>query len=525
MKPENDSTITGSTSKTDHKSSGAAFSKSGETVENPTSKNEWQDDKNFFPIVDDDDFAENDQRLDIKSASWTAPENNQDRSTASFTPLSKDKQAEAEREITRLAKLTKLEYEHERSNAAKRLSVRSSQLDRMIALAQSENKAKQGHELNLPEPKVWPEPVSGVDLLNDLSEAIGRYLVMTGHAANVTALWVVHTYLIDYFGISPRLAITSPEKGCGKTTLLDVLARLVMRPLSTTNVTPAAIFRIVDLKCPALLIDEADTFLADDNQLRGILNSGHRKGGEVIRTVGEDFEPRAFKTYAACAIAIIGKLPGTLADRSIPINLRRRRSDERVEEFRFDRTTSLDQLARKVARWAKDNAKGLRGADPDMPIGVFNRMADNWRPLLAIADAVGGEWPARARAAAQSFLATADDDQSARVILLSDIRDVLALRGNDRIASADLVSALIGLEERPWAEWKSGKAISANGLARLLAPFGIQPSTIRIGDETPKGYMVSQFEDAFARYLASGVEDFNRHNATSSISPRAADSR
>jgi putative DNA primase/helicase len=224
--------------------------------------------------------------------------------------------------------------------------------------------------------------------------------------------------------------------------------------------------------------------------------------GSVLRTIGDDFEPRSFSTYSACAIALIGKLPATLADRSVPIELRRRRSDEPIEPFRFDRIERLDQLARKTARWAADNGDRIRGADPDMPAGIFNRAADNWRPLLAIADAAGGEWPARARRAIQRTGAAAgDDEQSVRVLLLADIRVIFAERGADRMASAELVEALVAIEGRPWAEWKAGKPISANGLARALAPFRIKPDTIRMSDRTPKGYQLAHFQDAFDRYL------------------------
>src|SRR5262249_7888298 len=196
--------------------------------------------------------------------------------------------------------------------------------------------------------------------LRGLSAAIRRHVVMPDHVADAAAMWVVHTYIVDCFGISPRLAIRSPEKQCGKTTLLDVLSRLVWRALSTANATAAAIFRIVELQRPTLLIDEADTFLHENEELRGILNSGHRKGGTVIRTVGEDFQPRSFSTYSPCAIALIGRLAATLADRSIEIALRRRLSDERIEMFRVDRVGHLDELARKAARWAADNADRLR---------------------------------------------------------------------------------------------------------------------------------------------------------------------
>ena len=424
--------------------------------------------------------------------------------------------SDADGEISRLAKLGRLEYERERKDAAKRLNIRTAALDSLVAAERDQfgDGSKQGRALSLPEPEPWPEPVNGAELLGSLSAHIRQHVVMPDHAADTAALWVLHTYRLDCFGISPRLAITSPEKGCGKTTLLDVLSRLVMRPLFTANATASAIFRVVEMQQPALLIDEADTFLSENEELRGILNSGHRQGGSVIRTVGEDFEPRAFSTYSACAIALIGKLPATLTDRSVPIDLRRRRPDEAIEAFRFDRTGPLDQLARQAARWAADNADHVRGADPDMPASVFNRAADNWRPLLAIADAAGGEWPARARRAVQSVAATAgDDDQSARVTLLADIRGIFAERRTDRLASAELVEALVAVEGRPWAEWKAGKAITTNGLARLLAPFAIKPSTIRTSGGTPKGYQLAQFEDAFARYLpGEGIEPPHRHN-------------
>ncbi len=415
---------------------------------------------------------------------------------------------EDDNEIRRLAKLSLIEYERERKDAADRLNVRAPILDRLVAAERDEFRSdgKQGHALSLPEPEPWPEPVDGVELLGSLSSNIRRHIVMFDHTADSAALWVLHSYLLDCFGISPRLAITSPEKGCGKTTALDVVSRLVSRPLPTANASAAAIFRVVELIRPTLLIDEADTFLRENEELRGILNSGHRQGGSVIRTVGEEFEPRSFSTYSACAIALIGKLPATLADRSVSIELRRRRPDEPIEQFRFDRTEHLDQLARKAARWARDNADRVRSADPDMPDGVFNRAADNWRPLLVIADAVGGEWPARARRAVQCTSATATgDDQSARVLLLTDIRAIFAERKLDRLSSADLVMALVAIEGRPWAEWKAGKPISANGLARMLAPFGVGSATVRIGTGTPKGYLVAQFDDAFARYLPSKV--------------------
>ena len=251
---------------------------------------------------------------------------------------------------------------------------------------------------------------TGAALLDEIAATLKRYVVMDEQARHSTALWVVHSYLLDAFMISPRLAVRSPMKRCGKTTLLDVLGWLVMRALPTANVSAAAVFRVVEGYRPCLLVDEADTFLAGADDLRGVLNSGHRRGGSVLRTVGDDHEPRAFATYAAVAIGIIGTLPDTLADRSISVDLKRKLSSEVTESFRIDRVGHLEVLARKAARWAQDNAVQIAAADPDMPPGVHSRAADNWRPLFAIADAAGGEWPKRVWAAATQAAAESETD-------------------------------------------------------------------------------------------------------------------
>src|ERR1700730_14776901 len=170
----------------------------------------------------------------------------------------------------------------------------------------------------------------------------------TREEANAVALWCLHTFAFQLFYCTPRVAITSPVKQCGKTTLLDVIQRLTCRPLSTGSITAASVFRAVEIARPTLLIDEADTFLGQMDELRGILNSGHRRGGQVIRTVGDNHEPRVFSTHSPCAIAMIGQLPDTLADRSISIQLRRRLPDEKIKSFRIDRVSGLRDLARKA---------------------------------------------------------------------------------------------------------------------------------------------------------------------------------
>lgn len=375
----------------------------------------------------------------------------------------------------------------------------------------------QGTALLLTDPDPWPDAVDGAELLDAIAQVYARYVVLPDGAADAAGLWTLHTYLIDVLHVSPILALTSPQKRCGKSTLLDVLRALVQRAVGASNISAAALFRVIEKLTPTLLIDEADTFLAEKEELRGILNAGHtRSTAEVIRTVGDDFEPMVFRTYCPKVIAAIGALPETIEDRSIIIRMQRRAPGEHVERLRRDRIDAeLEPLRRMAARWAADHAAVIRDADPDVPTTLNDRAADNWRPLLSIADATGGEWPDRARKAALTLSGESlTEDADVRVQLLSDLRDIFSERDADRLASETIVESLVKLETRPWAEWRRGKPLTANGLARLLRPFSIHPKTVRIGTQTPKGYDCSDFTDAWDRYLPSVEGDFNRNNAT-----------
>ncbi|MBI2899500.1 MAG: hypothetical protein HYY17_04905 [Planctomycetes bacterium] len=226
--------------------------------------------------------------------------------------------------VARLAALPCLEYEKIRKGEAKKLGVRADALDRGVQAARraaghgaGNDRKLQGRALALADAEPWPEPVDGAALLHDLAAVFRRFLVLPDGAAEALALWSVFTHTHDTFQVSPRLAITSPEKRCGKTTLLSILGALVPRPLPASNVTAAVVFRAVEAARPTLLVDEVDTFLSNRDELRGILNSGHtRAGAYVVRCVGDDAEPRQFTTWAPVAIACIGRLPDTLADLS-----------------------------------------------------------------------------------------------------------------------------------------------------------------------------------------------------------------
>jgi putative DNA primase/helicase len=417
-------------------------------------------------------------------------------------PSEQDDQAE----IARLARMPLLTYERERPAAAKRLGItRLAMLDKIVADARGADvpdTGGRGRPLTIRDVEPWPDPVDGATLLDEIAAAIRRYVVLDDAYRDSVALWAVANHAYGAFFIFPRLLIEAPEKGCGKTTLLDVVGRLTNRSRSVSNISTAALFRVIEAVRPTLMLDEADSYCRDNEELRGVLDAGHRRDGLVIRNVGDNHEPYEFSVFAPVALATIGRLPGTIEDRSIVIHLKRRRPDEQVDSLRHDQAADLDTLARKAARWTRDQIAELKAADPAMPESIYNRAADNWRPLFAVADVADGEWSARSRQTARRLVTFGDDGASTRVALLADIRAAFATKEVDRLPSEELVAYLVTLDDRPWPEFKAGKPITKTQVARLLKPLHVSSGTIRLADgHTPKGYQLSSFSDAFDRYL------------------------
>ncbi len=430
--------------------------------------------------------------------------------------------------IIELAGLSTLDYEQRRKQAVKELGIeRVSVLDRMVRAEQRKSDDASGFSLREIEP--WPEPVDGDALLDSITQAVRRYLVLPPNGAEVVALWIIAAHAFNGFQISPRLHIRSPEKRCGKTIVLDVLECLTPRSIRTENITTAVLFRLVDGYQPTLLIDEVDSFLKDasgrqsgnsNEELRGALNAGHRRGGQMLRCEGDNHEVRAFKTFAPVALAGIGRLPGTLEDRSITIEMRRKKPSEQIARFRRDRTSDLDELASMAARWVADHEASLSAADPDAPETLHDRAMDNWRPLFAVADLAGGEWPTLARQVAVRLSGDgAEQDASVRVQLLMDMKAIFDGDERDQIPSAFICERLAEKEDRPWPEWRHGKPITVRQLARQLGGFGITPGTIRTETGTPKGYKKEAFKDAWSRYLPVSSATPPQVNATAGLSP------
>jgi hypothetical protein len=254
---------------------------------------------------------------------------------------------------------------------------------------------------------------------------------------------------------------------------------------------------VIEAVRPTLLIDETDTFIKGNDELRGILNSGHtRATAFVIRCRADNNEPRCFSTWAAIALAGIGTLPATLADRSIEIKLKRQTQTEKAQRLDRNACTVLGLLARQIARWTSDHKAALQNADPELPAALDDRAADNWRPLLALADLAGGAWPRRSRAAAQALSRTRNDDGIA-VAVLAALKSLFAARHTNRLGSRRIVEALTADRTARWVESNRGKPLSEAQLARLLRSFEIYPTSLG----RDRGYYLAHCQDAFARYL------------------------
>jgi putative DNA primase/helicase len=397
--------------------------------------------------------------------------------------------------IGELASLDTLEYELQRGTAAAELGIRVSALDKLVKGRRS---ATEDENTALPHWNAEPsaEPVDGAALLNNLRQVFRRYVVLPKGADIALPLWVLHAWTMDAGDVSPLLVLETPTKRCGKTSVLILLYFLTPRSELSSNITAPALFRYIEDVRPTLLIDEADSFAKDNEELRGILNSGHTKAAaNVIRIV--DHKPRRFSTWAPKAIATIGTLADTLEDRAVLVRLQRKPPGAKVERLRRRDNADFAVLRSQVARWAADNFDNLADPDPKMP-DLNDRAADNWRPLLAIADVAGGTWPEEARRAACP-LSGEEQDGAIGVELLRDIRS--AFGDDDVIRSSDLVAKLTADPERPWAEWKHGRPLRQKQLAGLLAPFHIISLTVHPpGLPDGKGYRRTDFKEAWAAY-------------------------
>jgi hypothetical protein len=351
--------------------------------------------------------------------------------------------------------------------------------------------------------------IDGAAILDGVHAFLGWFVAYPSEDAHIAhTLWIAHCHLMDAWESTPRIAFLSPEPSSGKTRALEASELLVPNPVEAVNVTPAYLFRKVGCEDgrSTILYDEIDTVFGpkakDNEEIRGLLNAGHRRGAVAGRCVvkGRTIETEEIPAYCAVALAGLGGLPDTILSRAVIVRMRRRSPEETIEPFR--RRTYVREghaLRDRLARWAKTVLGAVTEARPDMPDGISDRNADVWEALLAVADAAGEAWPERARVAAVALVALSKESTpSLGIRLLADLRKAF---GDAAVLSTEqLLRELIALDESPWGDLK-GKPLNDRGLASRLKPYEIKPKVVRIGDATFRGYTREDFHDAWKRYL------------------------
>ncbi len=341
-------------------------------------------------------------------------------------------------------------------------------------------------------------------LLDQCRRWIKNYCVVTDEQADVLAVWLLHTWTYQVARCTPYMQITSPLPECGKSTLMDTLAALARKPISSGGMTAAVLVRIPEAKHPTLFLDEMDATFKGDREraadILGILNNGYKASGVYYKCVGKNHDLHGFPVYCPKAFAGIGGLPDTVTSRSIVIEMRRKLDHETVEMFDEE---AVEEAARPIRdhleRWSESAKALLKAIKPERPASLRNRRWDNAKPLLAIASLAGPDWTHRLIKSLEALfqLSTADDPSVPEQLLL-DLKVIFGKR--EKESSENLVHKLWEIEGRPWVEWRQDKPMSANQLARELKRFKISPKLVWVDGLTKRGYDRIDFEEVWARF-------------------------
>jgi len=270
-----------------------------------------------------------------------------------------------------------------------------------------------------------------------------------------------------------------------------VLEWFVPRPLSTSNISAAAVFRTIETHHPTLLMDEADTYAKGKEELRGVLNAGHtREKAFVIRCNPITLEPERFNVWCPRSFALIGDLPSTLADRSIVIPMERKRRTEKVKPLRATDPEKRKEIRCKILRWYEDNWHKMEVLDPPTAEEISDRDADNWLPMLQVAKLLGPKWYDDAFTTIRKLNPSQgerEDRENPAIPLLIRLRQIFqdARKNNDPmllhvdkedflIGTTQLLAKLNADKEAPWADCRNGQGLSDEKLASLLRPYTIK---------------------------------------------------
>jgi putative DNA primase/helicase len=431
-----------------------------------------------------------------------------------------------------------------------------------------------GQALTYPPVNPWPDPVDGAELLTEISATLPQYVRLSNAEYDAVALGVVHLQAFDFFDVVPIVTISSPQHRSGKTRLMRLAARVSPKALFISGNTAAFLVRAIDRDHPNIFADEFDAVTKGDPEkaeaMRAHLNAlFDREGSYVGKCVPTENgrEPRRFSVWSSLWLAGLKKPPTTIEDRAIQIQPKRKLPGDKVKPLRLSDGPEFYVFRRKAARFAIDNERALRNANPSCPDGLAehsDRAADAWSPLFAIAHVAGGGWLERAHRAAlvlsglqdaagsRGEAATDTDDELA---LLVDIRTILlaidalapeakdlgtdkqiavkALNTARELADAGKesdkppkVTPAIGGEQlanalgspalfpdRKWSEWRHGRAIKSHHIVAVLREYGILSKSVRLPDgKFMWGFSRDALDDAFSRYVPFPSSSSSAHS-------------
>jgi putative DNA primase/helicase len=364
--------------------------------------------------------------------------------------------------------------------------------------------------------------VSGEELFFTIQKTLGRFLVLPKDADVAITLWIMFSWVHNAFDYSPILNVWSPTKRCGKTRLLKVIRRLVPKPLSTSNITPSAIFRSIERDEPTLLIDEADTFLGASDEITGVINSGYERDSSYVtrnEKVGDEYIPTQIRTWCPKVLAGIGNRKETIIDRSLSIHMMRISRKGKVDRYSRQVYDEMDNINAMLQRWSNDNEDKLddlyNNSLPNTPDCLNDRATDIWNILLTISDHIGGAVPAIARKSSITISYEEDEPESSPVELLEHILRASKDSGWSEASGNDICRKLCQFEDGPWIEVNNGKPITPNKLAKMLKCFKVKPKQIWDSEKKNRRlYQIKDVKEAYAPYNPSTSDRSDRDDSS-----------
>ena len=345
---------------------------------------------------------------------------------------------------------------------------------------------------------------NGGELIRQVEDFISRFAVVPFGTLLPITLWVVGTHLFESFDAFAYLTITSPTPRCGKSRVLELLSLLCANAERTSNISEAALFRLIEKFKPTLLLDEMEQIREKGERaqiLRNLLNAGNRRDAVAIRCAEGGATIERCTVFCPKAIAAIGSLPDTITDRAIVIGMHRRTREEKIERFLFQRAEPVArQIRERVVAWAKTNLEMIKQAYLAAPDLAFleDRDAESWAPLFSILAVADADRLSELRGYAEDLCGTKQADgaeENFAVRLICDAARVLR-EGERNISSAELLTRLRAIVEAPWSD----EGFDQRRLAKHLRAFSLRPKPVRVGDSTPRGYEADRIQECARRY-------------------------